>query len=67
MLELRQHVENLASAQIDVEQRAVEPFRFRQPRHVVDRVAAESGITHVLSSERDILDGIAFSIARAGA
>jgi exopolyphosphatase/guanosine-5'-triphosphate,3'-diphosphate pyrophosphatase len=34
-------------------------------RHVVDRVVAESGITEVLASERDILDGIAFSIARA--
>ena len=34
-------------------------------RHVVDRVAAESGITQALASERDILDGIAFSIAGA--
>ena len=32
-------------------------------RRVIDRVQAESGITDVLVSERDILDGIAFSIA----
>jgi exopolyphosphatase/guanosine-5'-triphosphate,3'-diphosphate pyrophosphatase len=32
-------------------------------RAVVDRVAAASGLTEVLASERDILDGIAFSLA----
>ena len=32
-------------------------------RRVIDRVQKESGITDVLVSERDILDGIAFSIA----
>jgi exopolyphosphatase/guanosine-5'-triphosphate,3'-diphosphate pyrophosphatase len=32
-------------------------------RRVVDRLVAESGIDDVLVSERDILDGIAFSIA----
>ncbi|MGN6610690.1 MAG: Ppx/GppA phosphatase family protein [Angustibacter sp.] len=32
-------------------------------RRVIDRVQAESAITDVLVSERDILDGIAFSIA----
>ncbi|GAA4357028.1 Ppx/GppA phosphatase family protein [Angustibacter luteus] len=32
-------------------------------REVIDRVVAESGVTHVQASERDILDGIAFSLA----
>ena len=35
-------------------------------RAVVERVAAASGITEVVTSEHDILDGIAFSVAAAG-
>jgi exopolyphosphatase/guanosine-5'-triphosphate,3'-diphosphate pyrophosphatase len=34
-------------------------------RLVIDRVVAEAGITEVVSSEHDILDGIAFSLADA--
>jgi exopolyphosphatase/guanosine-5'-triphosphate,3'-diphosphate pyrophosphatase len=32
-------------------------------RLVVDRVAADAGITEVVTSEHDILDGIAYSVA----
>lgn len=35
-------------------------------RRIVERVAADSGITRVVTSERDILDGIAWSIVAAG-
>ncbi|MDC5698989.1 Ppx/GppA family phosphatase [Intrasporangium calvum] len=34
-------------------------------RRIVERVAAESGITEVVTSEHDILDGIALSVATA--
>jgi len=32
-------------------------------RRVVERVAARAGITEVMTSEHDILDGIALSVA----
>jgi exopolyphosphatase/guanosine-5'-triphosphate,3'-diphosphate pyrophosphatase len=35
-------------------------------RRIVERVAAEAGLTQVVTSERDILDGIAWSIVAAG-
>jgi exopolyphosphatase/guanosine-5'-triphosphate,3'-diphosphate pyrophosphatase len=35
-------------------------------RVVLDRVAAESGVSEVVTSEHDILDGIAFSVAERG-
>jgi exopolyphosphatase/guanosine-5'-triphosphate,3'-diphosphate pyrophosphatase len=35
-------------------------------RRIVERVAAEAGVERVVTSERDILDGIAWSIVAAG-